>query len=369
MASSQSFSMIQRRISDSPDPAAPVNSGEPLKTIASREPPCSAWSHLRDHVLEEQQRAVVDAGQAGAEAAVEAERLGLVLHRRSRRSSTPRRTAGWRGGSRRCAPRTRRPRSCCPRRCSSSDWPLSIMSERQMANDSSLSSWPNTSRWAFGFIDVRCSAATASMPPVPHAGSSSVFTTPFVAEQRVVLGEQEVHHQADDLARREVLAGGLVRLLREAPDQLLVDVAHLRVADDVGVQVDVGEAGDDEVQETGLVESLDLLLESELVDDLPCRRREAADVLAEVGRDVVGVGRELARSRSARGCRTRGRTRRRVRRPGCRSARRAPRPGRGRRASCPRARSRGGGSRPGAGSPARTRTACRYPGAGRQPTR
>ena len=33
--------MIQRRISDSPDPAAPVNSGEPLKTIASREPP---WS-------------------------------------------------------------------------------------------------------------------------------------------------------------------------------------------------------------------------------------------------------------------------------------------------------------------------------------
>ncbi len=31
--------MIQRRISDSPEPAAPVNSGEPLKTIASREPP------------------------------------------------------------------------------------------------------------------------------------------------------------------------------------------------------------------------------------------------------------------------------------------------------------------------------------------
>ncbi len=41
MASSQSFSMIQRRISDSPEPAAPVNSGEPLKTIARREPPSS----------------------------------------------------------------------------------------------------------------------------------------------------------------------------------------------------------------------------------------------------------------------------------------------------------------------------------------
>ena len=42
MASSQSFSMIQRRISDSPEPAAPVNRGEPLKTMARREPPCSA---------------------------------------------------------------------------------------------------------------------------------------------------------------------------------------------------------------------------------------------------------------------------------------------------------------------------------------
>src|SRR3954454_8103924 len=33
--------MIQRRISDSPEPAAPVNSGEPLKTIAIRDPPSS----------------------------------------------------------------------------------------------------------------------------------------------------------------------------------------------------------------------------------------------------------------------------------------------------------------------------------------
>ena len=33
--------MIQRRISDSPDPAAPVNRGEPLNTIARRAPPSS----------------------------------------------------------------------------------------------------------------------------------------------------------------------------------------------------------------------------------------------------------------------------------------------------------------------------------------
>ena len=85
MASSQSFSMIQRRISLSPEPASPVNSGEPLKTMPRRLPPFFGRLHLGDHVLEEQERAVVDARQAGAEPAAEALVLvlsfGSVLHR------------------------------------------------------------------------------------------------------------------------------------------------------------------------------------------------------------------------------------------------------------------------------------------------
>ena len=36
IASSKSDSMTQRRISDSPDPARPVNNGDPLRTIAAR---------------------------------------------------------------------------------------------------------------------------------------------------------------------------------------------------------------------------------------------------------------------------------------------------------------------------------------------
>ena len=56
MASSQSFSMIHRRISLSPDPASPVNRGDPLKTMARRLPP-SVFGHrlhLRDHVEQEE---------------------------------------------------------------------------------------------------------------------------------------------------------------------------------------------------------------------------------------------------------------------------------------------------------------------------
>ncbi len=44
------------------------------------------------------------------------------------------------------------------------------------------------------------------------------------------------------------------------------------------MQVDLGESGDDEVQDPGLVEALDVLLEAELVDDFARRRREPADV-------------------------------------------------------------------------------------------
>ena len=74
MASSQSCSMIQRRISLSPLPAPPVKSGEPLKTMAMREPGLSrvpgfqGWN-LADHVEQKQQRAVVDSRQLAAVAA------------------------------------------------------------------------------------------------------------------------------------------------------------------------------------------------------------------------------------------------------------------------------------------------------------
>jgi hypothetical protein len=78
MASSQSLAMIHLRMSLSPEPAPPVNSGEPLKTMASREPClCAAFGFTGPRTCStmccrNKQRAVVHARQAGAEAAVEA---------------------------------------------------------------------------------------------------------------------------------------------------------------------------------------------------------------------------------------------------------------------------------------------------------
>ena len=78
MASSQSFSMIHRRISLSPLPASPVNSGDPLKTIAIRLPPSFRQLHLRQHVLQEQQRPVIDPRQPRPESPVKAQQVPLL---------------------------------------------------------------------------------------------------------------------------------------------------------------------------------------------------------------------------------------------------------------------------------------------------
>ena len=79
MASSQSFSRIQRRISLSPEPQSPLESGEPLKMMAMRLPPFCRRLHLGQHGLEEEQRAVVHARHPGLIAGLlQLARLGFV---------------------------------------------------------------------------------------------------------------------------------------------------------------------------------------------------------------------------------------------------------------------------------------------------
>lgn len=105
----------------------------------------------------------------------------------------------------------------------------------------------------------------------------------------LVAGVDEVRHQADDFAGREVVSGLLVRLLVEAPDQVLEDVAHGDVVHPVGVEVDGRELPHDLIQPVRLVELLDLLLELELLEDFADLRREALDVGGEVPGEAVGV--------------------------------------------------------------------------------
>ena len=107
--------------------------------------------------------------------------------------------------------------------------------------------------------------------------------------QRVaVLGEHEVDGEADGVAGGEVLTGGLVGGFGELTDEFLEEVAHLGVGDCVGVEVDVGELGDDDVEPVVLFEGGDLVLELEPLEDVDVGG-ELGDVVDEVVAEPVGI--------------------------------------------------------------------------------
>ena len=89
------------------------------------------------------------------------------------------------------------------------------------------------------------------------------------SKEFVVVDEQDVHHQPDDFARREVIAGGLIGQFIEAADKVFKDQPHLLVWHLVRVQVHVAELGDHEIEDVGLAHLLDLGFELEELEDGP----------------------------------------------------------------------------------------------------
>ena len=118
---------------------------------------------------------------------------------------------------------------------------------------------------------------------------------PFRAQPFLVAGQQQVDHQMDDVAGGEVLAGVLVQRLVELADELLEDRAHRGVVDRVGVEVHlrIAEPLHDLEQQARLVELRDGVVEIELLQHLAHVGAEPGDVVAQVLRDVRGVGEQL----------------------------------------------------------------------------
>jgi hypothetical protein len=114
-----------------------------------------------------------------------------------------------------------------------------------------------------------------------------------LGEDVVILNEQQVDHETDDFARGEMLSGGLVGDFSEFADELFEDQTHLAVGDFGGMEVDLGEALGDHIEQAGFGEAVDLGVELEALEDIAHGGREGLNVGEEVFADVVLVAHQL----------------------------------------------------------------------------
>jgi len=98
----------------------------------------------------------------------------------------------------------------------------------------------------------------------------------------------------DDIARGEVLTGRLIGAFGELADQLLEDDAHAPVADVIRAQALNGKALHHLVEQVGVVQLLDKVLELEVLEDLACVLAEGLDIAHQVG-GGLGIGQGFQR--------------------------------------------------------------------------
>lgn len=82
----------------------------------------------------------------------------------------------------------------------------------------------------------------------------------------------------DHLAGREVIARGFIGQFVESPNEVFKYKAHLIILHPVGMQIDLQELFQHEVEDVRLVHLLDFVGEFEEVEYPPHVSREAADV-------------------------------------------------------------------------------------------
>jgi hypothetical protein len=115
----------------------------------------------------------------------------------------------------------------------------------------------------------------------------------WLGQQFIVVHEEQVDHEADDFAGREVVTRRLIGLFVEAPDQVLEQQSHFNVVHRAWVEVDLAELSDHQKQDVVLAHALDFVGEIEALEDAFYVVRETVDVRREVQVDVVWVAHQL----------------------------------------------------------------------------
>src|SRR6476660_6696116 len=94
------------------------------------------------------------------------------------------------------------------------------------------------------FLGDREHAAGATRGVIERLGSRALLAV------RVAFRKEKPDHQPDHFTRREMLTGRFVGLLRELADELFKDVAHFVVGHASWAEIDAGEPGEDQMQQS-----------------------------------------------------------------------------------------------------------------------
>ena len=314
MASSQSFSMIHRRMLLSPCPASPVKRELPLCTSAMRLPRLRAPLHLAQHVGEEEHLPVAGAGDEAVFGVVivldqESLVLEVPLATHAFEVGLPRLAVGRIGehevelaagegvvGEGRAEPDVVRLVA------------LALEDEVGLADGIGLRVHLLPEQ-----VDRHVLVAPTGEPGKrlfrdrQHPARAAGAVVDEVRARLDLIGhrlEDEVRHKLHHVARGEVFARLLVVLLVEPPDQLLEDGAHrvvvepfepdgaVPVHDGPGTEVDgvVEELLDEVAEGVGLDKGRNLVAKLELVEDLLHVGGEAVEVRLEVGAQLLSPG-------------------------------------------------------------------------------
>ena len=278
IASTRSDSSSHRRICDGPDSAAPLNSGEPLRTIQRGHHPhvwAASWTPGGSETTSDRRRSL--AGRARSVSSGEVLRFSPIPVTPSNQHHT----AGSTYRSRRCGRRTDRRRGCRRDGCCRH---------------------PDPWRSCVGFADgVRL--VVEFLPVQPQPGIGVTFEQAFFGDRqhaagtggRVVdgadgarfAGRRCPRQTADPPSTGSHRVGCSARRPprwrpRRTVDQILEQITHLGVRYRIRMQVDLGELRGHQVQSLLLIQGGQLVLELEPLEHVDVRR-EPGDVVDQVG--------------------------------------------------------------------------------------
>ena len=254
--------------------------------------PLLVGMHLGNHMLQKEKRSVIDGREPCAEPARKAHGLVLPVGQHPSGPSIRHRKVDWPSGSGSCLRFEAVPGLAVAESVAEDDvGGVFVLDQHVRATDGpglvvvflakklKMCLWVLVENQPRGFGEHSACSARWIVDPTENAWLIDILLP----------GIDQVRHETDDFAWREVVPRLFVGLFVETHHQMLEQIAHLEVVDPVRVKIDFGHRLDDGEKAVTGVELFDLISKLETLENVPRSLRKAVDVRHEVRRDVLCI--------------------------------------------------------------------------------